>query len=424
MARATTSRGASSSQKRRPVSSMSTAPSPRSASVSSGTWSADAPGPVGDPVGEGGRMELHELEVGQRGPGPGRHRHTVADRLGRGRRDRPQVGVAPGGEHHDRRQPGDRPLPGGAAGEHTDHVGAGPEQVHGHLPALDAHPRRTADGVVQRPHQLGAGGVAGVHDALDAVGRLAAEGERAVGGMVEAGAQALQPRDHVGSGLGHGTGHGDIDEAGAGGDRVGRVVGGAVAAAHGRGHPALRPGRGAALTRRPVGQHHDRIPPAAVRATRAVGQRQRRGQPGHTGPDDDGGCPADLDATPAPGPIRGPIRGPSRGPRPKSSGTAHRAAPAGVTPPPVMANIRSTLRRARAATSGSRRTSVVIVSSEWRILASVIRFMWGQRLQGRTNSVPGDSSATLSAIEHSVTITTRSGRLFATKPIIPAVEPT
>ena len=36
----------------------------------------------------------------------------------------------------------------------------------------------------------------------------------------------------------------------------------------------------------------------------------------------------------------------------------------------------------------------------------VIRFMCGQRLQGRTNSVLGRSQATLSAMEHSVISTT------------------
>src|SRR6266850_650169 len=46
-----------------------------------------------------------------------------------------------------------------------------------------------------------------------------------------------------------------------------------------------------------------------------------------------------------------------------------------------------------------------------RILGSVIRFMCGHRLHGRTISTSGSSAWTLSAIEHSVIITTRLGRL-------------
>ena len=53
------------------------------------------------------------------------------------------------------------------------------------------------------------------------------------------------------------------------------------------------------------------------------------------------------------------------------------------------ASIRSTARRAGAAIAGSIVTSPSIVSSARRILASVIRFMCGQRSQGRTNSTSG-----------------------------------
>jgi hypothetical protein len=44
-------------------------------------------------------------------------------------------------------------------------------------------------------------------------------------------------------------------------------------------------------------------------------------------------------------------------------------------------------------------------------------------LHGRTNSTSGNSACTLSAIEHSVTMTTRRGRLLRTHSIMPAVEP-
>ena len=57
------------------------------------------------------------------------------------------------------------------------------------------------------------------------------------------------------------------------------------------------------------------------------------------------------------------------------------------------------------------------------MFGSVMRFMCGQKLHGRTNSTSGSSAFTLSAIEHSVTITTRFGLCLRTQSIMPAVEP-
>src|SRR5262249_53214957 len=62
----------------------------------------------------------------------------------------------------------------------------------------------------------------------------------------------------------------------------------------------------------------------------------------------------------------------------------------------VIASMRSTARRARTAMAGSTITSVVMVWSEWRIFSRVMRFMCGHRLQGRTKSTCGYSTATLS----------------------------
>ena len=56
---------------------------------------------------------------------------------------------------------------------------------------------------------------------------------------------------------------------------------------------------------------------------------------------------------------------------------------------PYSASMRSTARRAPLATAGSIVTSRVSVSSARRIFGSVIRFMCGHRLQGRTNSISG-----------------------------------
>src|SRR6266576_1157406 len=49
--------------------------------------------------------------------------------------------------------------------------------------------------------------------------------------------------------------------------------------------------------------------------------------------------------------------------------------------------------------------------------------MCGHRLHGRTISTSGSSACTLSAIEHSVIITTRLGCLLRTQLIMCAVEP-
>src|SRR6476620_12578789 len=52
-----------------------------------------------------------------------------------------------------------------------------------------------------------------------------------------------------------------------------------------------------------------------------------------------------------------------------------------------------------------------------------MRFMCGQKLHVRANSTSGSSAFTLSAIEHSVTSTTRLGLFFPTQSIMCAVDP-
>src|SRR6516225_1125598 len=78
------------------------------------------------------------------------------------------------------------------------------------------------------------------------------------------------------------------------------------------------------------------------------------------------------------------------------------------------ASIRSTARRALAATAGSTMITCWFVSSARLILASVIRFMCGQRLHGRTKATSVSRAAMLSLIEHSVSSTTRAGRRDST----------
>src|SRR5689334_709665 len=58
-----------------------------------------------------------------------------------------------------------------------------------------------------------------------------------------------------------------------------------------------------------------------------------------------------------------------------------------------------------------------------RILSSVIRFICGQRLHGHVNYTSGNSAWKLSAIQHSVTSTTRLGLFLRSQSIMCEVEP-
>ena len=127
--------------------------------------------------GEGGRVELHELEIGQGRarpvpPWPRRRRPP-----GRRGGDRPQVGVArrsPAPRRAPtRRPPAAPPASGSARRPHRRRPAAGRSR-HGRVDR-SAPPGAARRGDVERPHQLRAGGVPGVHDALRAVGRLPAE---------------------------------------------------------------------------------------------------------------------------------------------------------------------------------------------------------------------------------------------------------
>ena len=69
------------------------------------------------------------------------------------------------------------------------------------------------------------------------------------------------------------------------------------------------------------------------------------------------------------------------------------------------------MSQALSATAGSTTTGYWSVSRERRIFGRMMCFMWGQRLQGRINSGKGNSTATLSIIEHSVVMTTHFCRL-------------
>ena len=109
MARLTTSRGASSSTNRSPVGVAQ--------------QGAVAPQGLGQQraghgrVVQGGRVELHELDVGHRHPGPEGHGQAVGGGLGRVGGHREQLAGAAGGQH-------------GVGGPHLDHPAVGAEGAH------------------------------------------------------------------------------------------------------------------------------------------------------------------------------------------------------------------------------------------------------------------------------------------------------
>ena len=140
-ARATTSRGASSSVKRSPSPSRRSAPSPRSASLRRSP-----------PPREHGRMELDELEVGERrARAPGEQR-AVADRAGRVRRPLPERGHAAGRQHRGRGA--DRPRVG-----HGSHAAAVMLAEPEHARVLDERSRwdRASGAFPQGPRDVLAG---------------------------------------------------------------------------------------------------------------------------------------------------------------------------------------------------------------------------------------------------------------------------
>ena len=160
-------------------------------------------------------VELHELQVGDPGPGPQRRRHAVAGRhrrVGRRRVDLPQ---AAGGEHDRpavrRADPVDLPLADDVQRHPAHGTVVGGEQVddEGVLDDLDAgvvdDPVERGD---ERARDLGAGRVAaGVRDPVAVVAALAGQLDLAAGVAVELGAERHELAHPVGP-LGDQDAHG------------------------------------------------------------------------------------------------------------------------------------------------------------------------------------------------------------------------
>ena len=189
--------------------------------------------------GEAGGMELHELEVADRGAGAIGHGHAVAGGdLGVGGA-RVDLACPAGGEDGDHRQVQRVLAVGQVERQRADAAAVDGEQVDDELVFVELHAAAQPGRLGQRARDLAAGGVAaGVQHAAHRVRALAAEHDLAVL-PVEAGADLHELAHAVGTFVDqHAHGFG-VAQAGAGVDRVLVVQLGRVGFAEGRGDAAL-----------------------------------------------------------------------------------------------------------------------------------------------------------------------------------------
>ena len=189
----------------------------------------------------------------------------------------------------------------------------------------------------------------GLDDAAPLVRRLTPEREFAFVGAIEAGAQFEQLFDARRRVAREDLDDCRIADSGARALRIYRMQARRVVLADRRRDAALRPAGRSAFTQRRLAENRHA----------GAAEFERGHQAGDAGADDDDVAAADL---------------------------RHAAQSSGCR---LNSSIRSTERRARCATSGAIVISYSIASSECRIFGSVLRFMCGQRLHGRTNSTLG-----------------------------------
>ena len=265
IARATASRGASSSTKRSPWASCSVAPSPRIASV---MRKPSRPWMPTTAVG----WNWTNSRSASAAPAARASSRPEPNEPGRVGGARPQRGGAAGGE--DRAARGER----AAVLEPDAGDAAVAEQVRG-AGALEDLDRGVLGDVGRELAQDPAAGraAAGVHDAAGAVAALEAERDVAVAVGVEAHAELLEVAEAGGRLVGQHLGGGAADEAAAGRERVLEVPLRRVVDGERRREAALRPvGRG--LGERPGG---DERHPRAL-----AGRAQAGEQPGRAGAHD------------------------------------------------------------------------------------------------------------------------------------------
>ncbi len=229
----------------------------------------------------------------------------------------------------------------------ADETGYGPAfcQQPAHLRTFqDCDGRRVENGGCKSPHNGRARAITfGMQDAPAAMSGFQPENEPALCIAIETNSGSFQGIDDGGGSGDDICCHSRVTEAVACGERIAKMQCSAVVSAKACGNAALRPGAGRFATERAAGQKQDRL----------RCERQCCHQAGNTAADDD------------------------RPARILRQSVTHTA------------SILSTARRAATATAGSIVTSWRFSSSAVRILPSVMRFMCGQRLQGRMNSTSG-----------------------------------
>ena len=187
---------------------------------------------AGAAVVQGGRVELHELQIRDLSPGSHRQHDPVCGSARRVRRAAPQCAGPTGCDQC--RMALETAVRGSDA--HASVVGDH-EERRGRRDALDVS---TSDGVPERAHDLLAGRISPVHAARDGLAAFARTIQLAVGSAVEVAAQLLQPRDRPRSfraDVAHGLLVADPRPCF---DRVGGVQVRRVLRPHGGRDPALR----------------------------------------------------------------------------------------------------------------------------------------------------------------------------------------
>ena len=298
------------------------------------------------------RVELDELDVGERRAGAPGEREAVAGGLDRIRRPREDLADA-AGRQHDRAGAVQHDGPSGVAREDAGHAAAVHHELERQGALEDAQAAAVAQPLAERADDLGAGGIAGVQDARARVRGLAREVEPAGGVAVEPRAERQELRQAIGA-VGVSRAHrGRVAEPSGDGQGVGGVQRRRVARRHRARDAALRPGARAGLPEQALREEVDA----------AGAEAERHGEAGDArAEDDDVGL---ADASRSRGASVGPLRG----------------------RPPASARRRGARARRRRARS---RRACSSVCSERRIFGSVMRFMCGHRLHGRTNSTSGE----------------------------------
>ena len=234
---------------------------------------------------EAGRVELHELHVGDAAARPPRHRDAVAGRAAR--RGRIEIGAARAAGGEDRRPGGQRfdPLLLAVAGIEAVHRAAGREMRRvaagdevdrdhvGHQRDVRMLRRRGFERLADRP----AGRVGDMDDPAVAVAALAGQVKRAILARERHAELDQIARSRAGACSTTCSTTRAVVEPRAGDHRVVDMRFEAVAFLQHRGDPALRP-RARAVAKRALGDDRDLV---------RLGEVERRGQPGRARADDE-----------------------------------------------------------------------------------------------------------------------------------------